>query len=120
MAIDVLCRFIGGPQGDVTLTLHQYHCVDRISLEVHWLKPLPSGSVAVVDGQRPRNVDWLSSARAVYEKSGPVTKGEATYQFTEVVEVRRCARILEGKGRQCRHEAAADSDLCVTHRAKSA
>jgi len=115
MAIDVVCRFVGGPQGNETQTLHQHFCLDTLSLEIGWLKPTANGGTVIVKGERPRNVDWLSATKAVYEKVSPVSGGQATYEFVRLEEVRRCDRFLESKNRQCRHEAAAGSNLCLTH-----
>lgn len=119
MAIDVECEFIGGPHNGLILTLHQYHCMDALALDISWLKPMADGSVSIVKGDKPRQAEWLGANQAIYEKISPVSGGKATYQFSHIHEVRRCARILEKHGRQCRHDATAGSDYCNTHRAKA-
>ncbi|MEK6707902.1 MAG: CCCH zinc finger protein [Pseudomonadota bacterium] len=116
MAIEISCRFIGGPQGSETLKLHQFHCLDQLSLEISWAKPAADGNVVLMKGQRPRNIEWLVASQAVYQKVSPISGGEVTYEFVRLEEVRRCEAVIESKDRLCRHTAAAGSTFCNTHK----
>jgi hypothetical protein len=57
MAMEILCKFTGGPQGDETLKIHQFHCLEKVSLEINWVKPSSDGRAVILKGERPRNTE---------------------------------------------------------------
>lgn len=116
--MDIECILVGGPLEGEALILRAMDCREELGFEVGWCRAQADGGVAISSSQRPRNVEWLSATRAVYRKAAPASGGKVVYQFDRIVEILRCSRILEGKGRQCRHEAVLGDTLCNTHRAK--
>jgi len=110
------CLFVGGPGGDVVLTLPAMHCRDRLSLEQDgWVEACPDGGVNVMRGPRPRNANWECYTRAVYEKDTSTEAGRVTYRFQFIETVKRCTEILSLKARRCKHEVSDGGNYCRQH-----
>jgi hypothetical protein len=110
------CLFVGGPGGDEVLTMPAVQCRDRLSVEQDgWLQARADGGVNVMRGPRPRNANWESYNRAVYEKDKSAPAGRVTYRFQHVEVVNRCAQILPLKDRRCMHEALEGKKYCRQH-----
>ncbi|PTN10768.1 CCCH zinc finger protein [Nitrosomonas aestuarii] len=112
----VNCKLIGGPQGDLELTLSTIACKERISLMGDvWVAQGLNGGVLIMKGSIPPSAPWLTYIRDIYEKVKLDKPGLITYQFVCTEEVNRCEKILEGKDRRCRNEAVQDERFCKTH-----
>ena len=110
------CLFVGGPGGDEVQTLPAVQCRDRLSVEQDGLlEARADGGVNVMRGPRPRNANWESYSRAVYEKDTSAPTGRVTYRFQCVEAVNRCAEILALKDRRCIHEALEGQMYCRQH-----
>lgn len=114
----VTCRFIGGPQGEETITLAAMACGDRVALASEaWIAVSPNGQPAIVKGPRGPRAPWLAYTQNVYEKVKPVEPGNVTYRFLRSEEVVRCEKILEDKNRRCRNRAEPGAQFCRAHAA---
>lgn len=111
------CRFIGGPNGEVKLTISAMACRDTLSVVGNtWLAQDRDGGIRVMKGPMPPYAPWLAFTAEVYEKVKPVMPGQVTYRFVRAEEVIRCEKILEDKGRRCRNEAERSSKFCRAHK----
>jgi len=113
----VTCRFIGGPQGDETLTLSAMACRDVVTLadEVYFQQG-ENGGMNLVKGDAHRDPKWISYSRAVYEKHKPITPGAVIYRFVRNENVERCEKTLGEKGRRCKNEALPGDHNCRAHK----
>lgn len=112
----VRCRLLGGLKGEEILTLPAMYCRDTLSLvNDAWIAQGQDGNVVVMKGSIPQRAPWISFTRDIYEKEKPIVSGCATYNFVRTVEVNRCEKVLDDKGRRCRNEAESGAKLCRVH-----
>src|SRR3954463_5041101 len=111
----VNCRYVGGPWDGKVENLPAIRCQESIGVELGaWFEEEPDGSVVIRKGKR--GPTWAGFAYALYEKDERRSNdGGATYRYVRTVDVQRCAKVLEGKGRRCKNEALESKDLCRDH-----
>jgi len=80
-----------------------------------WIAEGPDGMVKIMKGPIPQHAPWIFFTRDIYEKVKPVKPGSVTYKFIQTVEVNRCEKLLEEKGRRCLHEAQTGTEFCRVH-----
>jgi hypothetical protein len=111
----VNCRYVGGPWDGRTEELAAIYCRDSIGVALGtWISEQPDGSVAIMKGER--GPTWTAYAYALYEKDPRRSDdGGATYRYVRTIDVQRCAKVLEGKGRRCKNSALEGKELCRDH-----
>jgi len=65
----VECLFVGGPQGDETITLPGIYCRDRVSLvDNTWFAEATDGGATIMRGRRSKTAPWVTFYRHVLRK----------------------------------------------------
>lgn len=89
----VHCRYVGGPWDGRTEELAAVYCRNSMGVELGaWIAEQSDGSAA-----RQSN------------------DCGATYRFVRMVDVQRCAKVLEDEGRRCKNPALEGQALCRDH-----
>lgn len=113
----VTFTLLGGPFDGQEMTLPSSWCYDRLQIEDPIRFSMAAESVKIVKGDdfAQRDPNWLGFSTHIYIKQARKRDAPLYYKYDSTVEVLRCERVLQDKGRRCKNAAEPGETLCKQH-----